>query len=218
MNTDSTTNSTTRSASSNLFSFSSLSGKTYLFAVLNWGLGHATRSIPFINELLNNGIDLEIASDGDALELLKKEFSGLKFHVLPSYRIRYGSSIWSIVFNNSFRVLSAIIREHFWLKKMLRSDRYDGVISDSRFGFYSKHVPCYIISHQLSIPIRNVFLNKFVNRINAFFLNRFTSVLIPDDPGVNLSGKMSENRLVRRKEYLGIPFQTKQQRYAYSRI
>ena len=46
--------------------------KRILVAPLNWGLGHATRCIPIINTLLEFGFEPIIASDGPALELLKK--------------------------------------------------------------------------------------------------------------------------------------------------
>ena len=61
--------------------------KYILYAPLNWGLGHATRSIPLIQQLLDDGFTPIIASDGDALALLKKEFPvnvtfALLFHPL----------------------------------------------------------------------------------------------------------------------------------------
>ena len=51
--------------------------KRILVAPLNWGLGHATRCIPMISALLENDFDPIIASDGVALELLRKEFPQL---------------------------------------------------------------------------------------------------------------------------------------------
>jgi hypothetical protein len=48
--------------------------KTILIAPLNWGLGHATRCIPIIRALQGlNHIPI-IASDGIALDMLRKEF------------------------------------------------------------------------------------------------------------------------------------------------
>ncbi len=44
-----------------------------LVAPLNWGLGHATRCIPIIKALIEHNFKPVIASDGSALELLKKE-------------------------------------------------------------------------------------------------------------------------------------------------
>ena len=49
--------------------------KKILIAPLNWGLGHATRCIPIIKALEENGFEPIIASDGVALALLKKRVS-----------------------------------------------------------------------------------------------------------------------------------------------
>ena len=62
-----------------------------LVTPLDWGLGHATRCIPIINELLKNKVDVIIAGNGRSLELLKKEFPNLKFLNLHAYDIRYFS-------------------------------------------------------------------------------------------------------------------------------
>ena len=63
--------------------------KNILIAPLNWGLGHATRCIPIIKALEENGFNPIIASDGVALALLKKEFPHLITLELPSYNIKY---------------------------------------------------------------------------------------------------------------------------------
>lgn len=41
--------------------------KRILVGVLDWGLGHAARSVPLINALVENGCDVTIASSGDAM-------------------------------------------------------------------------------------------------------------------------------------------------------
>ena len=63
--------------------------KNILIAPLNWGLGHATRCIPIICTLEQKGFHVIIASDGDALLLLQKEFPHIKTIELPSYNISY---------------------------------------------------------------------------------------------------------------------------------
>ena len=66
--------------------------KSILITPLNWGLGHATRCIPLIHQLLLHGCCPIIASDGAALQLLKKEFPDLKTLELPSYQIEYSKN------------------------------------------------------------------------------------------------------------------------------
>lgn len=63
--------------------------KTILVAPLNWGLGHATRCIPIIHLLLQEGFEVLLGSDGNALTLLQQEFPELQSLTLPSYQIEY---------------------------------------------------------------------------------------------------------------------------------
>ena len=70
--------------------------KNILIAPLNWGLGHATRCIPIIDAVLENGDIPIIASDGQALHLLKKEYATATFIELPSYDIEYDSEKTSL--------------------------------------------------------------------------------------------------------------------------
>ena len=82
-----------------------------LVAPLNWGFGHATRCIPIIRALIETGYNPIIASDGGALELLKKEFPDLTALELPSYDITYpedGKKFkWKMI--NSFVLLASYI-------------------------------------------------------------------------------------------------------------
>ena len=50
-------------------------------APLDWGLGHATRCIPLIHALKQNGHKVWIATDGPQEALLKKEFPDLAIHI-----------------------------------------------------------------------------------------------------------------------------------------
>ena len=69
-----------------------------LFCVLNWGLGHASRSTPVIEFLISKGIQVDIASDGDALVLLQQKFPKSKFIELPPYKIQYSKSAKALPF------------------------------------------------------------------------------------------------------------------------
>ncbi len=55
-----------------------------LLAPLDWGLGHATRCIPIINELIRQGARVTVAASEGQKALLLEEFpslSSLKFLV-----------------------------------------------------------------------------------------------------------------------------------------
>ena len=63
-----------------------------LVAPLDWGLGHATRCIPVIYELLNQNAEVWLAGEGSQEILLKREFPETPFLYLRGYRVKYGNS------------------------------------------------------------------------------------------------------------------------------
>jgi hypothetical protein len=62
-----------------------------LIAPLNWGLGHAARCIPIIDNLIHNGIEVIIAADQGPLALLQEYFPSLPFLDFPSLNIEYST-------------------------------------------------------------------------------------------------------------------------------
>ena len=49
------------------------------------------------------------------------------------------------------KILWKIKQEHNSLNEIINDYNIDGVISDNRFGLYTKKVPCVFITHQLNI-------------------------------------------------------------------
>ncbi len=185
-----------------MFSFPT-SGKKVLFATLNWGLGHSSRSIPLINSLIEQGKSVTIASDGDALKLLQMEFPQLPSISLPRYNVRYKKTLFKTVISNLLNICSAIISEHYFLKRYLKKNDCNLIVSDSRFGFFNSTVYSVIISHQLRLQCSNTLLKVFINLINGFFLNRFNECWVPDDQYNSLSGVLSKNNRIEKIKFIG---------------
>ena len=178
--------------------------KTIVFSVLNWGLGHATRSIPIIYRLIKQQNNVIIISDGEALVLLKKTFPKLKYYQVRSYGIRYHtSSIWINIARYALNVLWAIFEEHKKLKKIVLQHTPDFLISDSRFGCYNKSVRSIIISHQVQIHSKYSFISFMATKINLYFLNRFYICWIMDDAKNSSAGKLSSSNGLRNHFYIG---------------
>src|SRR5690606_6118629 len=109
--------------------------KTILVAPLHWGLGHATRCVPIVRELLNQGYQVLLGSDGAALELLRKKFPQLPFVELPSYQIRYskkGTTLKWKLFAGSVKIWSAVQKEKKIIHKLVTTGQIQGIISDNR--------------------------------------------------------------------------------------
>jgi UDP-N-acetylglucosamine transferase subunit ALG13 len=186
--------------------------KTVIVAPLNWGLGHATRCIPIIQALEAEGATVILASDGGALDLLRREFPHLRALELPAYNIRYPfrSMVLSIAVQGH-KILRGCILEYFWLKSFLKKEKIDVVISDNRFGFFNRSVQSIFMTHQVQILIPIHFLQPLVNALNHFFICRFDALWIPDSRGnKNLAGDLAHGLYVERlskkikTNYLGI--------------
>jgi len=166
--------------------------KRILVAPLNWGLGHATRSIPIIKALIEQGFEPIIASDGVALSLLKKEFPKLDSIELPSYNITYpkkGKFFKLNLIKGSPKMLKAIKNEKKALKSIIESNQIDGVISDNRLGMYSKKVPSVFITHQLQVLSGNT--TWLSTKLHQKIIKNFDECWVPDHQNEpNLSGKL----------------------------
>ena len=166
--------------------------KTILVAPLYWGLGHATRCIPIINVLLENNYNVIIASDGEALDLLRKEFPTLETIELPSYNINYPKNgnklIWSLL--AAAPSLKRIVsKEKLIVQKLIAKGKIDGIISDNRFGVRSKKIPSVYMTHQVNIITGRASL--FSKKLHYNIIKKFNACWVPDIKGENnLSGRL----------------------------
>lgn len=176
-----------------------------IVAPLNWGLGHATRSIPIIKTLLASKKEVIIASDNEALDYLKNEFPQLQFEILPSYKVKYTQgNLYGTFIKNIPNIIRAIRKETKVMQQLVFKHKPDLIISDSRFGCYSKSVKNVIVSHQLSLVHKNGFASYFGTLFNTYLLNKFDSCWIPDLATHAYSGLLSKNDKIKNAEFLGL--------------
>lgn len=166
-----------------------------LVAPLDWGLGHASRMIPVIRELLEQGADVWLAGEGAQEVLLRQEFPVLPFLTLRGYRVRYprkGRAMTLKILKQWPGIMSVIRQENAWLKKAVSDYRIDAVISDNRYGLYHAGIPCVFITHQLQIKSPWSLTSGILNRMNYRYIRRFTACWVPDLAGEkNLAGELS---------------------------
>lgn len=173
-----------------------------LVAPLDWGLGHATRCVPIIRELLTLDCEIWLAGEGAQETLLREEFPDLPFLQLEGYRARYAASatgmLWQMLLQAP-RFLQIIKKEHTWLQKMVAAHHFDAVISDNRYGLYHKKVPSVFITHQLTIksPLGR-WSERLIRKRNYSYINRFTQCWIPDQIINGLAGSLSHPAIMPR--------------------
>lgn len=168
--------------------------KKVLYSVLNWGLGHASRSIPIIENLVDLGHDVHIASDGLPLEFLKNRFPKLTFHKLPAYNVSYSKGSWLIpkLISQIPGFIKNINQEKEVIESLHAKYQFDLIISDNRFGSYVNGVKSVYITHQVQIlaPIGTQILKK----MHANIINKYDECWIPDyQSNKNLAGKLSQD-------------------------
>ncbi|MBL4649036.1 MAG: hypothetical protein JKY03_04840 [Aureispira sp.] len=179
--------------------------KNILVAVLNWGLGHATRCIPIVNELERQGANVVLASDGDALLLLQQEYPHLKTIELPAYNIHYkGDNMFLNMAPQVPKILKAIRLERKKLDSIIEEYEITTIISDNRYGMYHRTIFSVFLTHQLNIQVPNKWVESMLAKCNHYFIRKFDQCWVPDhatEP--SLAGNLAHDTQLKNLCYLG---------------
>ncbi len=179
--------------------------KRVLVAPLNWGLGHATRCVPVIHELLKQGAEVILAADGRAYAFLEKEFPDLHLIRFPDYNItfpKHGMLALHLLLNSA-SISKKIKAEKKAVEEIVREFAIDVIISDNRFACRSDKTFNVYITHQLHI--KAPFGEKIANRIHKKYYEAFDEIWVPDvDGNINLSGELGHDAITERPHrYVG---------------
>lgn len=156
-----------------------------LIAPLDWGLGHASRSVVLIRELIKTH-RVMIAGSGASLSLLRAEFPELPFEELPGYNPTYptdGSMVWMMT-KQLLHFVRVIQQEQEQVETIVQKHQIDCVISDNRYGCRSRNAWSIFITHQSNIlmPKRFGWLSPMVRWCNERMMKKFDQCWIPDYP------------------------------------
>lgn len=175
-------------------------GKNILICPLNWGLGHATRCVPIIKDLTNQGNKVIIAADEGPLAFLQKEFPDHEFIKFPGFSPKYSRSNTQV-----FRMMRAFPgalrdfrRDHKTVESIVKNYNIDTVISDNRFGCWSKQAHSVFMTHQLHIQVPKVWKwsTPIINLFNNSYIKKYDEVWVPDvEDEPSLGGKLSHPAL-----------------------
>lgn len=181
-----------------------------LVCPLDWGLGHASRDIPIIKELLRRGHHVMVAGGKNPKEIICKEFPDIEYIPFASLKITYpkkGSMAFHFI-KMLPRFIFSIRKEHVQLKRIIKENNIDVVISDNRFGLWSKTTYSVFITHQVMIkmPQKLKFAEYWMYRINRFFIYKYNRCWIPDnDLMPYLAGDLSHKYSLNGKtSYVGL--------------
>ena len=186
-----------------------MSNKQRILVVpLDWGLGHATRCIPIIRRLLDEGHTVLLAGNGRSKELLKRTFPQLQFVPdPPDYAVTYpksGSFAWHLL-KQVPKILDSIRKEGEWVREICTEYKIDKVISDNRYGLSAAQCATVIITHQTS-PRVPWFLKLNSDYFFRKWNERFDECWIPDEKPTERSfgGALSHENVPSNAQYIGI--------------
>ncbi|PKP36595.1 MAG: hypothetical protein CVT98_07465 [Bacteroidetes bacterium HGW-Bacteroidetes-15] len=181
-----------------------------LVCPLGWGLGHATRVITIVEMLLQKGCTVIVAADKISIDLLQPRFPNIDFIIFPSITIKLskGKNQLLALVKIGLKVIFLTHRENRLVKKIIDDNKIDVVISDNRYGLYTKDIPSVLITHQLKIIFPKPF--RWAMPIGVWFVKRsaerFTECWIPDNrEGFRISGELSHPKVLpKNAEFIGL--------------
>jgi hypothetical protein len=161
--------------------------------------------VPVIRALISNGNTVILGTTALTDKIFKQEFPLLERVQLPEYNITYSSvlPLWLKLGSQYPKVLKVIKEEHSLIEKCVKEKKIDVIVSDNRYGLYSKKARSIIICHQLNL--KTPFFEKWSNSTHVDLLKKFNEVWVPDHGSKNkkLAGELSENVFGLNCRYIG---------------
>jgi uncharacterized protein (TIGR00661 family) len=159
---------------------------------------------------LQKGCTVIVAADKISIDLLQPRFPNIDFVIFPSLSIKLskGKKQLLALVKIGLNVISLTHRENRLVKKIIDDNKVDVVLSDNRYGLYTKDIPSVLITHQLKIIFPKPF--KWAMPIGTWFVRRyverFTECWIPDNrEGFRISGELSQPKVLpKNAEFIGL--------------
>lgn len=167
-----------------------------LVAPLNWGLGHAARCVPLVNRFIAQGDEVVLGGDGESLVLLQKHFPTLPVVRLADLSLSYsaGGSQVGAMLRALPKIVRAALADHRLLGELLDREHMDLVVSDNRFGLFSRKTRCVYVTHQLHIRLPRMYrwLEPLAERLHGWIGRQYAEVWVPDyeEAERSLSGEL----------------------------
>lgn len=181
----------------------SIEKQRILLSPLNWGLGHVSRTIPIIRQLLQQENELIVCCNDEQEAFYRNYFPELWYVPFAGYPFQFsGKGKWTNDILKHFFQLSHFLKEEQKkVAELVYKFRPTLIISDQRYGFRSDEVKSIIISHQLRLPLPAY--HFIVQRWNKKLLEKFNEIWIPDDENSTFSGILSQ-KSYKNVHFIGI--------------
>lgn len=163
-----------------------------IISPLNWGMGHLSRCIPLIEQLLQQENTCFLAADQQHLSIALQYFGKrIEYVQLDPYPFKFSVKGFSSssVFRESIPLWRNYFQENKALDFLVKEHKISLVISDHRYGFYSSKCTSIFMTHQCQLP-----LNRFefpLQWFHKFLMRKFHFIWIVDTPANDYAGNLS---------------------------
>lgn len=166
-------------------------------------MGHVARSIGIIRELLLQNNEIFVACDSSQQKVFEQYFPGLTYIQHDGYPFEFsGKGKFAFdLFKNRRALLLRYGREQEEVAGLVEDLSIDLVVSDHRYGFFSKKVPSVFVTHQLHLPLKWVQLPA--QWIHVKMLQHFGHIWCLDGVDHRLAGKLSHTIVHPDIQYIG---------------
>lgn len=137
-----------------------------------------------------------MAGSGRSLSLLSSEYPDLDVVPLRSFSPRLGAArrLWVEIMLQVPSLLWSIFREHRETQAIVRRLKPDLIVSDNRYGVWSRSCVSVFITHQIHphvSPGAPRWVERCVSSVLCLLVRRFDACLVPDVRLGGMSGDMS---------------------------
>lgn len=173
-----------------------ISGKKILLAPLDWGLGHTTRCLPLARHLQTLGAGLYFAGTESQISFFRKSVPEATFLPLEGYGIRYSQTrrgFMPTLLRQLPGIFQTIRREHQWLLQAAEEHRFQGILSDNRYGLWHPQIPSVFLTHQPSLKTGfGPAADAVFARLHQSLMRHFGGIWLVDNPAFpGLSGDLA---------------------------
>lgn len=178
--------------------------KNILFACLNWGMGHVSRSIALIHRLKKQNNNLYFAGDEDQIRIIKTYFPDISTHMINGYPFQFGTKgNFTLDLLKTIKPLHKSFKnENIECNELTKKLNIDITISDHRYGFKSQTSVNIFLTHQINLPIK--WWQFPFQQLHKKLINAFDFIWIPDTDDSKYAGKLSLSSNNPKHIYIGI--------------
>ena len=182
---------------------SDIKNKRILISPLNWGMGHVSRCIGLIDQLISQENEIVIACNEDQKLVFLEYFPNAEYVNHEGYPFKFSGSGrfgWDII--TRFSALSKRLRnERKEVKNYVIDFNIDVVLSDHRYGFRSRHAKSIFITHQFNLPLK--WFEVLVAGRHRKLMFKFKEIWIIDTEEFKFAGKLSVFGGEKQVTYIG---------------